>query len=215
MNDTGTTQRWQRRKNARPQEILDAALTVFAERGYAATRMEDIAGHAGVTKGTIYLYFESKEAVFKALLAESIGQKMTELGAIARDFEGKSAELLANMLRFIGDFVCNSDRVALPKILIAEVGNFPELARYYREHIIDRGLALWTEIVDRGIARREFRPLPSDHIARLCIAPILLSAIWRTVIEPFDSNSYDHKALIDTHIEVLLRGLAAEEGAAQ
>jgi AcrR family transcriptional regulator len=214
MSEDLTAQRWRRRKDARPQEILDAALKVFAERGYAATRMEDIARRAGVTKGTIYLYFESKEAVFKALLAESVGQKIAELGAVARAFDGKTAELLASMLRIIGDFVCNSDRVALPKILIAEVGNFPELARYYREHVVDRGLALWTEILDRGVARGEFRPLAGDHVARLCIAPILLAAIWRTVFGPADPEPYDYNGLIETHIDVLLKGLAAEGGAA-
>ena len=207
---TDSPARWRRRKEARPQEILDAALTVFAEKGFAAARMDDIAARAGVTKGTIYLYFESKDAVFKALLAESIGERVAASGALIENFEGPTSELLANVLRLLGAFVAHSDRVVLPKIVIAEIGKFPELARFYREEVIGRGLALWETILKRGVARGEFRALPTEHMARICIAPILLAAIWRTSFARFDSEPYDIEGLIETHIGVLLRGLAID-----
>jgi AcrR family transcriptional regulator len=201
--------RWRRRKEARPQEILDAALSVFAEKGFAATRMDEIATRAGVSKGTIYLYFESKEAVFRALVREMLGPRLTEAAHIVRDHKGPVAPLLAMLLRTLGSFVSTSDRVVLPKIVIAEAGNFPDLARIYREEMIERGLSLFSSVIGRGIERGEFRPVAIEHAVRLCIAPLLVAAIWRTTFAPLDAQPYDYAGLIETHIGTLLKGLAA------
>lgn len=200
--------RWQRRKAARPQEILDAAMGVFADKGFARTRMEDIAARAGVTKGTIYLYFENKDAVFKSIVRSSIGDQLGEVVAQVDAFKGPTADLLKIALQAIGQFVLMSDRVVLPKIIVAEAGTFPELARFYRAEIIDRGLDTFCRIVERGMSRGEFRRTAPEHVARLCIAPILLSAFWRTTFAQFDEQPYDYQGLIDTHIDVLLRGIA-------
>jgi AcrR family transcriptional regulator len=205
-----TQARWTRRKLARPSEILDAAVAVFAEKGFAAARMEDIARRAGVTKGTIYLYFQGKEDVFKTLARESIGQTIAANAAIARQFEGPSSDLIRTVLSAIANLVLTSDRIVLPKIIISEAGNFPELARFYREEVVDRGLALMTGIVERGIARGEFRKLPGDHVARLCITPILFIVLWRTTFARFDATPIDVNAFIQTHIDILLKGLAPE-----
>jgi AcrR family transcriptional regulator len=208
--DTDTPVRWRRRKEARPQEILDAALTIFAEKGFAAARMDDIAARAGVTKGTIYLYFDGKEAVFKTLVRESIGDTLNRVVENANRFEGSAADLLRTILRMIGHFMRTSDRVVLPKIVIAEFGNFPELARFYREEVVEKGLAALSAVISHGIARGEFRDVAPEHAARLCIAPILLAAVWRTTFAKIDTTPYDLEGLIETHIDVLLRGLAAE-----
>src|SRR5215472_3120185 len=201
--------RWTRRKLARPSEILDAAVAVFAEKGFAAARMEDIARRAGVTKGTIYLYFQGKEDVFKTLVRESIGTTIAANAENAQQFEGKSSDLIRMVLTAVSNLL-NTDRVVLPKIIISEAGNFPELARFYREEVVDRGLGLLTGIVERGIARGEFRKLPADHVARLCMAPILLIVMWRTSFGRFDTTPFDPHAFVQTHIDVLLTGLAAE-----
>jgi AcrR family transcriptional regulator len=202
--------RWTRRKQARPTEILDAALTVFAEKGYAGTRMDEIARRAGVTKGTIYLYFESKEAVFKSLVRDTIGVMLAGVTADIGNFQGSAKDLIRFALGAMAQLLTTSDRVVLPKIIIAESGNFPKLARFYREEIIDRGLALLSSLIERGIAQGEFRRLPLQHAVRLCIAPVLLGAIWRVTFGQFDSEPYDYKDLIDTHLDVLFRGLSAE-----
>lgn len=203
-----TPARWRRRKAARPQEILQAALSVFADKGFAAARMDDIAARAGVSKGTIYLYFPSKEAVFKALLRETVALRVGELSAIVEKHEGPTADLLAAVLRNFAHFVSTSERVVLPKIVIAEAGNFPDLARFYREEVIERGLALIGGIVARGIERGEFRPLPIEHAVRLIMAPLLLALIWRTTFARFDTVPYDYSALIEAHIETLRKGLS-------
>jgi AcrR family transcriptional regulator len=205
-----TPMRWTRRKQARPAEILDAALKVFAEKGYAAARMEDIARSAGVTKGTIYLYFDGKEDVFKTLVRESIGSALAGVTQSARDFEGSARDLLRLAFGVMAHLLITSDRVVLPKIIIAESGNFPELARFYRTEIIEKGLALFSSVIARGIARGEFRPVPVEHAVRLCIAPVLLGAMWRTTFAQFDVEPYDYKGLIDTHLDILFRGLEPE-----
>jgi AcrR family transcriptional regulator len=210
MEHARTAVRWTRRKHARPAEILDAALSVFAEKGYAGARMEDIAQRAGVTKGTIYLYFDSKEAVFKALARDSIGAALGAVTESTRDLKGSARDLLRSALTTLAQLVASSDRVVLPKIIIAESGNFPELARFWRDEIIAKGLTLFTGLIERGIAQGEFRAVPSVHAVRLCIAPVLLGAIWRTTFSQFDEIPYDYQGLIDTHLDVLLRGLAPE-----
>jgi AcrR family transcriptional regulator len=202
--------RWRRRKHARPQEILDAALAVFAERGFAAARMDEIARRAHVSKGTIYLYFPSKEAVFKALVREMIGPQLSRLADLARGHDGPVAPLLAAMLRNLGRFIATSDKVVLPKMVIAEAGNFPDLARIYREEVVERGLTLFGNLLQTGMERGEFREIPVQHAVRLCLAPLLLAAIWRTTFARLDPVPYDYEGLIEAHVTTLLNGLARE-----
>lgn len=206
--------RWRRRKNARPQEILAAALSVFAERGFAAARMDDIAARARVSKGTIYLYFESKEAVFRALIQETLAKRVSDLAAFVRDHRGPVAPLLRELLLRLGHMVSTSDLVVLPKMVIAEAGNFPDLARIYREEVVERGLTLFGGLLQSGMERGEFRKIPVQHAVRLCIAPFLLAAMWRTTFAPLDPTPYDYAGLVEAHVSTLLRGLQAEERAA-
>ena len=202
--------RWVRRKDARPAEILDAALKVFAAKGYAAARMEDIAREAGVTKGTIYLYFDNKQAVFNALVSQTIGSTVRAVTAHLETFRGPVRELLRFALGQMAAQLVESERVVIPKIIIGESGNFPELARFYRFEVIDAGLKAFAAVIEYGIAQGEFRPLPVEHVIRLCIAPVLLGAIWQSTFAQFDAAPYDYRGLIDTHLDVLFRGLAPE-----
>jgi AcrR family transcriptional regulator len=200
--------RWTRRKSERPGEILDAALRVFSEKGFAAARMEDIAKAAGVTKGTIYLYFENKESVFKNLILDLVGDMLgaVEMQMIA--YRGPVRDLLTFVLKNVALVLVQSDRVALPKIIIAEAGNFPELAEFYKREAIDRGMGMLGSLMQRGIDRGEFRALPTDHMVRLLIAPMLLSAVWRSTFAQFDAEPFDYQAFIDTHLDVFLRGVS-------
>jgi AcrR family transcriptional regulator len=208
------TARWRRRKDARPQEILEAALAVFAEKGFAAARMDAIASRARVSKGTIYLYFPSKEAVFKALVQEMLAPQLAHFADVAREHQGPAGPLLADILRSLGRFIITSNRSVLPKMVIAEAGNFPDLARIYREEIVERGLALFGGLLQAAMERGEFRTIPIAHASRLCIAPLLLAAIWRTTFARLDAAPYDYEGFIETHIAMLLRGLACEGRAA-
>jgi AcrR family transcriptional regulator len=205
--------RWARRKQARPAEILDAALKVFAHKGFAAARMDDIAKEAGVTKGTIYLYFESKEAVFKSLVRAAVGSTLDTVSLDLKTFQGSTQFLLRMVFARIVQMLVESNKVVLPKIVISESSNFPWLAEFYRFEIIERGLHIFTSLLERGMAQGEFRKLPAQHVARLCVAPVLLGAIWRVTFGHLDTEPYDYKGLVDTHLDILFRGLAAEERA--
>lgn len=200
--------KWRRRKEARPQEILEAALDVFAEKGFNAARVEDIAERAGVSKGTAYLYFESKEDIFRALMREGIASRIAPLKEVVARHDGASGDLIRIMLTTFAGLVINSKLAAVPKIIIAESGNFPQLAEFYRREVIDVGLGIMTSIVERGVARGEFRALPSDHVARLCIAPMLLALMWKVCFSQFDETPFDIDAFVQTHLDVLLTGLS-------
>jgi AcrR family transcriptional regulator len=210
MKKLPKTQRWNRRKEERAPEILDAALASFAEKGFAATRMDDIARRAGISKGTIYLYFESKEAVFKALAQRTIGARVADIGGLVQAFQGTTPDLLRLVLYKVGSIIAEGDVFVLPRMVLAEAGNFPELSEHWRREVIDRGLALWEAIIRRGQLRGEFRAIEPAHAARLCIAPLIVAALWRSIFARFDATPYDYQGLIDAHIDVLLRGLAAE-----
>jgi AcrR family transcriptional regulator len=201
---------WTRRKQARPGEILDAAMKVFAEKGFAAARMEDIAARAGVTKGTIYLYFPSKEEVFKSLARASVGATLTGAAEQAANFEGTFREFLVTFFAVVATMLHSSERAVLPKIIIAESGNFPELAHFWRREVIDKAMAMFTGVIVKGIARGELRDLPPEHIARLCVAPLILSVIWCTTFAQLDTIPFDYQAFFKIHIDVVLRGLAPE-----
>lgn len=201
---------WQRRKQARPGEILDAALTVFAEKGFAASRMEDIATKAGVTKGTIYLYFESKEEVFKSLARQHIGDTLAMAAQAARSFDGGTFDFLTIFFQRFADVVLTSDAVVLPKIIIAESGNFPELAAFWRQEVIDKAMGMLRGVLERGIAKGEIRDLPPDYICKLCVAPMLMSLIWRTTFARTDDTPFDYEAFLAVHRDVLYRGLKPE-----
>lgn len=201
---------WSRRKQARPGEILGAALKTFAEKGFAATRMEDIAARAGVTKGTIYLYFPGKEEVFKTLVRETMGPALAGFEQNLHDFSGPAREMLAMMISSIADFLQDEERAALPKIIIAESGNFPELARFWRTEVIDRGLGMLRYALERGMKDGEFRTVPMEHAVRLCVSPIILGVIWRTTFAPLDPEPFAFKDFIAAHIDILMHGLLSE-----
>jgi len=201
--------RWQRRKDARPPEILEAALAVFAEKGFAATRLDDVAAKAGITKGTIYLYFDSKQALFEALARQSIGVQIDQVTAQLAQFPGSSSDLLRFVLGTMGNFAISSDRVVLPRLVLAEAANFPQLAEFWRREVVERGIALMSGIIQRGIARGEFRKIDLQHAARLCVAPLLVIVLWRTTFARFDAEPYDYRGLIDAHVATLLKGLEA------
>ncbi|MGH6905850.1 MAG: TetR/AcrR family transcriptional regulator [Geminicoccaceae bacterium] len=201
--------RWRRRKEARPDEILAAALESFAERGFAATRLEDVAARAGISKGTLYLYFKGKEDLFKALVREAVLPNIERVEALSATFEGPSAQLLERLLFAIASLL-GSRAGAIPKLVIAEAGNFPELARFYLDEVIHRGLRLIGAILRRGIERGEFRVVDVDHTVFCVIAPMLLAALWKNSLEAHAGAApLDAQTLARAHLEVLLRGLAA------
>ncbi len=212
--DKPTTERhlrhWQRRKQARPAEILDAAMAVFAEKGFAAARMEDIALKAGVTKGTIYLYFPSKEEVFKSLAREQVGHSLILATEQAEKYEGSAFDFLKFFYARFFECVLQSDVAVLPKIIIGESGNFPELARFWREEVIEKATDMLSAVIAKAIARGEIRALPIDHIAKLAMAPVLMCLVWHTTFEKTSDRTFNYTEYLATQCDVFFKGLAPE-----
>lgn len=196
-----------RRKEARPAELTAAALDLFVERGYAATRLDDVAARAGVSKGTLYLYFESKEALFKAVVREGLLPALAEGEALAAGFAGDSETLLravgSGMWRLIG-----AQRIGgIPKLIFAEARNFPEIARFYHEEVIRRGTALIRSVIERGVARGEFRAVDIDATIYIVMAPLLMRMIWRHSMDICAAAGVPDEAYFDEYFDIMLRGL--------
>jgi AcrR family transcriptional regulator len=201
--------RWRRRKEARPGEILQAALETFVERGFAAARLEEVARRAGVTRGTMYLYFPSKQALFEAVVRRSIIPGIERAEQLASEFEGDSADLLERLVRDWWERVGSSPTIGgLPKLVMAEAANFPDVARFYHGQVVRRGQAVLQHAVRRGIQRGEFDPeLDPAIIARLAVAPLLVVTQWCHSFGPVVGEVMDANAILDTHVRMLRRAL--------
>lgn len=205
--------RWHRRKAARPQEILDAALGVFAEKGFAAARLDQVAARAGVSKGTLYLYFDSKEALFQAVVRSAIVTRLAGAEEMLQSHRGSAAELLAELYRRFATVLADDQVAAIPKLVIAEAGNFPDLARFYLREVVSRALKLIGAVLELGIARGEFRPMNRAHATRLIIAPVLFLALWRQSLGRFDAPALNGEAFLADALALLIDGLKRHEGA--
>lgn len=208
------TKKWERRSDARPGELVRAAAELFSERGFAATRLEDVAARAGVSKGTVYLYFDSKELLFEAVVREAITPNLDRAEALLRSYDGTTPSLV-RMLVPMFEAMLDGSIPAVLKILVSESGNFPQLARLYADLVIKRGLAFMTQIVERGVARGEFRPVEARDVAPLIVAPAMLLGLFRVSFAPHVDFALDRRGILEAHVETLLRGLAADPSASQ
>ena len=200
----------QRRKQARPQELLDAALALFVEKGYAATRAEQVAQRAGVSKGTLYLYYPSKEELFKAVVRQNLSSLIAEGVEMAEQYEGSSSDLLAELLGTWWERVGNTPTAGIHKIVLSEVGNFPELAQFYTDEVIVPCDQLFCSCVQRGIDRGEFRAMPLHEVAHALMAPIIFMAIHRHSFGACPVRGavdVDPAGVLRTHLDLVLRGL--------
>jgi AcrR family transcriptional regulator len=197
------------------QDILDAARAEFLARGYAAARLDDIAARAGVAKGTLYLYFQSKEDIFQSLVRTAIVPNLAQLETMAEAWDGPIAPLLERFASVALGVAGNDKLVAIPRLLLAEAKTFPDLARFYYREVARRGIGLLTKIIAKGVASGEFRTVEPLHAARLVIAPFLLHAMWQSMFVEFDDNPVDPAAYAKTHLDVLLNGLRADTGSSE
>jgi AcrR family transcriptional regulator len=206
--------RFERRKEARPSEILDAALDLFVERGYAATRLEDVAQRAGVSKGTVYLYFDSKEDLFKAVVRSGIVRAIEDAELQLAGLDEPSAELLRRLFAGWWAHIGSTRLSGIPKLMIAEAQNFPELARFYYAEVVQRGSRLFEQMIARGIARGEFRAVNVDYAARALVAPLIMRTLLQHSFLPCAGpDAFDAPAYFDHTLDLLLDGLRAAPAA--
>lgn len=209
MNSALSPTKRERRKEARPGELLDAALALFVEKGFAATRVEEVAARAGVSKGTLFLYFPSKEELFKAVVRETIAGRFGEWNDELDAFQGDSAELLRYTMNAWWERIGMTQTSGITKLVMSEAGTFPEIASFYQHEVIDPGRALLKRVLQRGIDRGDFRPMDLDSAVYSLIAPMIFLLMWKHSMAPCcpPADRLDPQAFLGTQVGLLLDGM--------
>jgi AcrR family transcriptional regulator len=202
--------RWERRKDARPEQITAAALDLFVERGYAATRLEDVAERAGVSKGTVYLYFANKAELLKAVVREGIVSPLSEARSLIEQYQGSIFDLLGRLIRQWWARIGATSLSGIPKLMIAEARNFPDIAEFYLTEVIEPMNAAVRRLIERGIESGEFRQVDAVQMATLVSAPLLMLALWRNSLGCCRPGTQDPTKLLDTHLDTLRAALLTD-----
>ena len=197
----------QRRKQARPQELLEAALTLFDEKGFAATRAEEVAQRAGVSKGTLYLYYPSKEELLKAVIAHYLSARIAATTEQVRKIDGPMAPVLREMLVDWWQQTYASPASGTFKLIISEVRNFPEIAEFYTREVIEPGHQLVGTILRRGIASGEFRAVDVESAVHSLLLPMVMLCTYKHALGACTQHSIDAQKFIAGHVELVLAGL--------
>ena len=199
----------ERRKEARPGELLDAALELFVEKGFAATRVEEVAARAGVSKGTLFLYFPSKDELFKAVVRENLSGRFSAWNREFESYEGSTAEMIGYCMTTWWTCVGATRASGITKLMMSEASNFPEIAAFYQHEVIQPGQALIRKILQRGMDRSEFRAIDLDYAVYSVVAPMVFLILSRHapgVCIP-DPIALDPEKYIATQLGIILHGI--------
>ena len=210
MTEPESTRR-QRRKEARPAELAAAALSLFIEKGFAATRLDEVAARAGVSKGTLYMYFDSKEALFKSVIEEGVVPIFEEFEARLEILGDDPERLLREILRGWWTKVGATDLGGIGKLIIAEAGNFPEVARYHHEVVIVRWMTLLRRVITMGVDKGIFRSLDVEPLSQLMFFPLLMLSVWKnsmaSCLVGCEAPHQISDSYFDTYFDLIFRGL--------
>ncbi|MDH3953045.1 MAG: TetR/AcrR family transcriptional regulator [Gammaproteobacteria bacterium] len=198
--------RYQRRKEDRPQEIAEAAFAAFAEKGFTATKVEDVARRAGVSKGLLYLYFKTKEELFKAVIRGVVTPRVDELTRTLDDSELSAEAFIRGPLLTFLKRLPGSPASVVIRLMISEAPKHPDLVDYYWENVASRGLGALRQLLERGVANGEFHERAVNELPQLFIAPVMMSIVWGIV---FADRSLDTDKLIETHVDMILAYIRA------
>jgi len=191
----------------RPQEILDAALALFVEKGFAGTRLDDVAERAGLSKAAIYLYFDDKTGLFLDVVRQAVASNLDMVETMLAAHRGPVAPLIPRILEFMATRIEETPMASVAKIVISESRAFPEIGRFYLKEVIGRGMPLMEGLIARGIAQGEFRKVDPGLTVRTMIGAMLLGGLWRTVFEPIGAEKLDVRALARHHADLMLHAL--------
>jgi AcrR family transcriptional regulator len=201
----GTRARTEEQRQAKLQGILDAALDVFVEKGFADSRLDEIAARAGVAKGTIYLYFDSKEAMFEALIRSGIAAPIAAIEEKVLALDLPAEAMLRLLFTWMRQEILGTRRREIARLILCEAGRFPQIAALYHREVVSRGLRLLRGIAERAVARGEFA---SDEIVRfpqLAIAPGVVALLWTNLFQRLEP--LDVEAMFEAHLRVIMRAL--------
>ena len=205
--EAAPTSRREQQKEARRLALVDAALAVFSRVGYAAAKIDDVAEEAGVSKGTVYLYFDSKEQLFEGMVKSKMSPMLNNVASLAIDPDQSATDRLKQHLRFFYTKVLDTDRRQIMRLIMSEGPNFPHLAEFYHANVLSRGQAMINSIIQQGIETGEFRNMAGHGLMHNVVAGALVAGIWKLVFDrfqPIDLDSY-----FDTHVDLILNGLCA------
>jgi TetR/AcrR family transcriptional regulator len=206
---TATPTRRERRKEARPGELLQAALDLFVEKGFAATRAEEVAARAGVSKGTLFLYFPSKEELFKAVVRENVAGRVREGFEELRHFAGPTAKLVPHLMLSWWQRYGATQAAGISKLMMSEATNFPELARFYQQEVVEPGRELIHQVLLRGVKSGEFRKVDLDYAVYAVLAPIMFLIMWKHSLGLCcpSSETIDPEAYLKVQADIVVQGL--------
>ncbi|WP_417271339.1 TetR/AcrR family transcriptional regulator [Celeribacter sp.] len=202
------TPKFRRRKEDRPDELLDAAIDLFTENGFDRTRVADIAERAGLSKGAVYLYFPSKTAIIEALVERAVGGVADEIAATFADFNGDPRLLLGQVALHIEAKISDPRIFAVPKLVVREAATHPQLAALYRTRVLDKVLpaatAMFARAMDAGLIRRT----DPEMLVRCMFGPVIMHILLDEVFAVRPAQGRDLRGLIETHLMLLSEGLA-------
>ncbi|MEO0618597.1 MAG: TetR/AcrR family transcriptional regulator [Pseudomonadota bacterium] len=196
-----------RRKDERPDEIVEAGFQAFAESGFHGTTLDDVAKRAGITKGTIYLYFDSKQALFEAAVQSRSGPLLGEVEGLVNGWDSSMEALLRLMIQTMHAAINSGELKHVFRIMIAEGERFPELTKFHYENFVSKFDAILEQVLSRGIATGEFRDTPVNRTPMLVMSPGLMTLIWRMTFHPYKNIS--PREFLDGHLDLVLNGLRA------
>jgi AcrR family transcriptional regulator len=201
--------RWQRRPEARPDEIIDAALAVFGESGFARAKLDDVARLAGVSKGTLYLYFDSKESLFREMVRARVVASLAEAEDFARGYEGSARDLMVQLVRWMYTRIRGEPMIRISRLVQSELSYFPELARFYFDEVILRARRLVEEVLERGTAAGEFRLSTNGFAARGLSSLLVHTAQLQCFYHSFDPRALSEEQAVEGLIDLYLHGVLA------
>ena len=184
---------------------MTAAVQVFGDLGYARAKLEDVAKRAGVSKGTVYLYFDSKDALFRAMVRQKVSEHLAFAEATVAGSAKPPRELLDEIIRRW--WAATPDMVQINRVIHAEATRFPELARFYLEEVILRGRRLLRVIFERGVERGDFRRIPPVPALRGIASMIVHGAMYQRVFGPHDPDFLSDDALIEGILDLVFHGI--------
>lgn len=212
-NELQATPRWQRRPEDRPDEIIAAATSLFGEQGFARTRLEDVAKRAGVSKGTLYLYFDSKEALFREMVRKNVVSVVEAAEQRYAEHKGTAREAVTDLVRQWWKVGGTQESACIHRLVGAELSNFPELGRFYFEEVVSRMRHLIETIMARGVASGEFRAVQHDYAIRGLPGLVIHAINHQRFFAPHDPNALDDAQVVEGLLDLFFNGvspLAAE-----
>jgi len=180
-------------------------MEAFAEQGFAATKVEDVARRAGVSKGLLYLYFKTKEDLFKAVIRSFVSPKIDALTNTVENTQLSAEEFLRGPFLTIARSIPNSPARILARLLISEGPKHPDLVGWYWENVVSRGLAALRSIIRKGVDDGDFRRSALDDFPHILVAPVVFSMLWKILFDKHENLDTDR--LIEEHLDLVIRSI--------